>query len=791
MTTARILGSPIKRREDPRLMTGAGNFVDDMRLPGMVEVALVRSPHAHARIAGIDAARARSAPGVVAVVTGADVEGSMRPVPCIWTLPDMKAPTRRAITTDKARFAGDIVAAVVAADLAAAEDAAELVRVDYEVLPAVVDQEAAMRPGAPLLHDDVPGNTAFTWKLEAGDQSVFDTAPVRARVRLVNQRLIPNPMEGRAVLAQWSPPTGELTVWTSTQIPHLVRLQLARVLDLPEHRIRVIAPDVGGGFGAKQNFYPEEMLVAALAVRLRRPVKWVEQRRENFVAMTHGRDHVQEAEIAGQRDGTISGIRVTSRANVGAYFSMFAPAVPTGLFGLMLSGCYRLPAVSCQVYGVLTNTTTVDAYRGAGRPEAAHLVERLVSMFAAEAGLDPVDVRRKNFVPPGDFPYTTITGVTYDSGNYPAALDRALELAGYRDLRQQQAEARQTGRLLGIGVCSFVEICGIAPSQVLGAAGGGLGGWESSTVRVHPTGKVTVLTGSSPHGQGHETSFAQIVADELGIPMDDVDVIHGDTAQVPQGIGTFGSRSAAVGGSALVVSARKVKDKAARIAAHLLEAAPGDIELEGGRFRVRGAPGRDLAWSDVSLQAFLAHRFPPGLEPSLEATTFFDPSNFTWPFGTHICVTEVDPESGAVRVLRYVAVDDCGFVMNPLIVDGQVHGGITQGLAQALYEGAEYDATGQLLTGSLMDYAIPKADQTPPFETAHTVTLSPVNPLGVKGIGEAGTIAASAAVVNSVVDALAHLGVRHLDMPLKPERVWQAIWGAARTVRPSISTPER
>ena len=778
--TPRILGSAIKRREDPKLMTGGARFVDDIQMPGVLEVALVRSPHAHARIRRIDVARAQAAPGVAAVLTGADVDGVMRPVPCIWTLPDMKAPTRRAITSDKARFVGDIVAAVVAHDLAMAEDAAQLVDVDYEVLPAVVDQEAAMRPGAPLLHDDVPGNTAFTWKLEAGDQSVFDTAPVKVRVHLVNQRLIPNPMEGRAVLAQWNPATSELTVWTSTQIPHLVRLQLCRVLDLPEHRVRVIAPDVGGGFGAKQNFYPEEMLVAALAIRLRRPVKWIEQRRENFVAMTHGRDHVQDALIVGQRDGTISGIRVTSRANVGAYFSMFAPAVPTGLFGLMLSGCYRLPVISCQVYGVLTNTTTVDAYRGAGRPEAAHLVERLVSMFAAEVGMDPVEVRQRNFIRPGEFPYTTITGVTYDSGNYAGALERALELAGYGDLRRQQAEARRAGRLYGIGVCSFVEICGIAPSQVLGAAGGGLGGWESSTVRVSPTGKVTVLTGSSPHGQGLETAFSQIVAEEFGIPMDDVEVVHGDTAQVPQGIGTFGSRSAAVGGSALVVSARRVKDKAVRIAAHLLEASADDVELTDGRFHVRGAPAPSLAWSDVSLQAFLAHRVPPGMEPALEATTFFDPSNFTWPFGTHICVTEVDPDSGEVTVLRYVAVDDCGFVMNPLIVDGQVHGGITQGLAQALYEGAEYDEGGQLLTGSLMDYAIPKASQTPAFETAHTVTLSPVNPLGVKGIGEAGTIAASAAVVNSVVDALQHLGVRHLDMPLKPERVWRAIQSAKR-----------
>jgi carbon-monoxide dehydrogenase large subunit len=781
--TGRLVGSSIKRREDPRLMTGGGTYVDDMSLRGMVEMVLVRSPHAHARIRGIDVSRAKAAPGVVAVLVGADIEGAMKPVPCIWTLPDMKAPTRRAITKDKARFAGDIVAAVIATDRYAASDAADLVAVDYEVLPAVVDPEVAMRPAAPLLHDDVPRNTAFSWKLEGGNQSVFDMAPVKVRVRLVNQRLIPNSLEGRGVLAQWNGLTGELVVWTSTQIPHLVRLQLARVLGLPEQKLRVIAPEVGGGFGAKQNFYPEEMITASLAMRLTRPVKWIEQRRENFVATTHGRDHVQEAEIVGTRDGMIGGLRVTSRANVGAYFSMFAPAVPTGLFGLMLSGAYRLPAVSCQVYGVLTNTTTVDAYRGAGRPEAAHLVERLVDMFAAEIGMDPVELRRKNFIRPSEFPYTTTTGVTYDSGDYEGALNKALEMVKYADLRREQAEARKAGRLMGIGLCSFVEICGIAPSQVLGAAGGGLGGWESSTVRVLPTGKVTVLTGSSAHGQGHETAFAQIVADELGIPMDDVEVVHGDTAQVPLGIGTFGSRSAAVGGSAVVLSTRKVKDKAVRIAAHLLEAAAADVVLEDGKFSVRGAPGRSLNWTDVSLQAFLAHNFPVGLEPALEATTFFDPSNFTWPFGTHVCVTEVDPESGQVRILRYVAVDDCGYLINPLIVDGQVHGGITQGLAQALYEGAEYDESGQLLTGSLMDYAVPTAAQTPAYETAHTITPSPVNPLGVKGIGEAGTIAASAAVVNSVVDALSPFGIRHLDMPLKPERIWRAMKAARQQKR--------
>jgi aerobic carbon-monoxide dehydrogenase large subunit len=774
------MGSSIKRREDPRLMTGSGTYVDDLRPAGTADLVFVRSPHAHARIRRIDTASAKAAPRVLAVVTGADLEGALKPVPCIWTLPDMKAPTRWAITKDKARFAGDIVAAVIATDQAAAEDAAELIEVDYETLPAVVDQEAAMQPGAPLVHDDVPGNTAFSWKLEGGDQSDFETAEVRARVRLRNQRLIPSSLEGRAVLAQWNASTGELTVWTSTQIPHLVRLQLSRVLGVPEHKLRVIAPEVGGGFGAKQNFYPEEMIVASLAMRLKRPVKWIEQRRENFVATTHGRDHIQDAEIVGTRDGRITGLRVTSRANVGAYFSMFAPAVPTGLFGLMLSGAYRIPSISCHVYGVLTNTTTVDAYRGAGRPEATHLVERLTDMFAAEVGMDPAEVRRRNFIRSSEFPYTTTTGVTYDSGNYETALDKALEMIGYRQLRQEQAAARTAGRLMGIGVCSFVEICGIAPSQVLGSAGGGLGGWESATVRVHPTGKVTVLTGSSSHGQGHETAFAQIVAEELSIAMDDIEVVHGDTAQVQLGIGTFGSRSAAVGGTALLMSTQKVRAKAMRIAAHLLEAAPDDVILEDGRFSVRGSPQRSKAWSEVTLQAFLAHSFPAGLEPGLEAATFFDPANFTWPFGTHICVTQVDPESGQVQLLRYVAVDDCGNVINPLIVDGQVHGGITQGLAQALYEGAEYDGTGQLLTGSLMDYAMPTAGQTPPYETAHTVTPTPVNPLGVKGIGEAGTIAASAAVVNSVVDALAHLGVRHLDMPLKPERIWRAIQAATQ-----------
>jgi aerobic carbon-monoxide dehydrogenase large subunit len=770
------VGSSIRRREDPRLITGRATYVNDIVAAGCAQVVFVRSPHAHARIVRLDTRAARAAPDVVAVVTGVDLASSMQPVPCIWTLPDMKAPTRHAITADKARFVGDIVAAVVGATDAAARDAAELVEVEYDILPSVTDQDAALEPGAPQLHDDVPGNAAFTWELAGGDQSVFDTAEVKVPLRLTNQRLVSNFMETRGVLAQWSASTGELTVWSSTQIPHLVRLELARVLGVPENTLRVIAPEVGGGFGAKQNFYPEEMIVAALSMRLNQPVKWIEERSEHYVATTHGRDHVQDAEIVGNRDGTILGVRVHSRANLGAYFSMFAPIVPTGLFGLMLCGAYRTPTISCRVDGVLTNTTTVDAYRGAGRPEATHLVERLVDLFAAEIGMDPAEVRRRNFPRPDQFPYTTTTGVTYDSGDYATALDRALEAVGYHQFRQRQAAARAEGRLLGIGICSFVEVCGAGPSAALGAAGAGIGFWEAGTVRVLPTGKATVYTGSSAHGQGHETTFAQIAADRLNLPIEDIDVVHGDTAKVPFGIGTFASRSAAVGGTAVAMSASKVRDKAAQIAAHLLEAAVEDIEFgEAGVFRVRGAPARSVTWSEIGLQAFLAHRLPAGMEPGLEASTFFDPSNFTWPFGTHICVTEVDPETGQVKVLRYVAVDDCGTVINPMIADGQVHGGITQGLGQALYEGAEYDSDGQLLTGSMLDYVVPTSEQAPTYETSHTYTPSPVNPLGVKGIGEAGTIAASAAVVNSVVDALAQLGVRHLDMPLKPERVWRAM----------------
>jgi carbon-monoxide dehydrogenase large subunit len=587
--------------------------------------------------------------------------------------------------------------------------------------------------------------------------------------------LIPNAIEPRGMVAQYNPGSGDLTLWTATQIPHLVRLLLSMVMGLPEQKIRVIAPEIGGGFGSKLYLYPEEVIVATLAKTTGRPVKWIEERRENYVATTHGRDHVQYVEVAAKRDGTITGLRVKCIANMGAYLSTFAPGIPTILFGLMLSGNYRIPNIFCEVTGVHTNTTLVDAYRGAGRPEATYLVERAVDLTARELGLDPAEVRRRNFVPANAFPHTTATGVTYDSGNYQPTLERALEIVGYQQLRQEQERLRKEGKYLGIGVTTYVEICGMAPSQVLGAVGAGAGGWESATVRVHPTGKVTVYSGASSHGQGHETAFAQIVGDGLGVPFEDVEVVHGDTAQVQFGIGTFGSRSAAVGGMAAVMSVNKIEEKAKKIAAFLLEAAEADLVFEGGQFFVKGTPGRGITIQQVALAAYVPHKYPTGLEPGLEATSFYDPSNFTWPFGSHVAVVEVDPETGIIKLRRYIAVDDCGRVINPLLVDGQIHGGLAQGIAQALFEEAVYDENGQLISGSLMDYAVPKADDLLNFELDRTETPSPVNALGVKGVGEAGTIASSAAIVNAVVDALAPFGVKHLDMPLKPERVWQAI----------------
>ena len=675
------------------------------------------------------------------------------------------------------RFVGDIVAAVVARTSQVAHDAVMLVDVEYETLPVMVGTADAAKDGAPQLHHDAPNNTAFDWEVAGGDvDAAIRDAEVVVKQTMINQRLVPNAMETRGIVCDYNHGTNQLTMWTSTQIPHLVRLLLALTIGHPEHLIRVIAPDVGGGFGSKLYMYAEEVIAAVVAKRVRRPVKWIESRQEAYMATTHGRDHVSTGTIAGSRDGIITGINVDTTANMGAYLSTFAPLIPTLLYGLMMGGPYVLDNLRCRVKAVYTNTTPVDAYRGAGRPEAVYIVERLVDMFAAKIGMDPAELRRKNLIPPFDDGYAVATGVTYDSGNYELAFNRALEMVGYEDFRKEQVAARAEGRLLGLGLSTYVEICGGAPSHVAVTLGARAGLWESATVRVNPTGTIRVFTGASSHGQGHETSFAQLVAGDLGIPIENVEIVHGDTDQVQFGTGTFGSRSAAVGGGAISLAVTKIKDKAKKLAAHLLEAAPEDIVYEDGKMFVKGAPGEAKAFGDIALAAHVyAGELPEGMEPGLEETSFFDPSNFTWPFGTHIAVVEIDPDTGAVTPLRYIAVDDVGNVINPMIVDGMVHGGAAQGLGQALQEEAIYDAEGQLLTGTMMDYAVPSAEDLPNFEVDQTVTPTLVNPLGVKGAGETATIAGSPAVINAVVDALAHLGVTHLDMPAKPENVWRVM----------------
>ena len=779
--TERLFGASIKRREDPRFLTGKGVYTDDLKLPGMTHAAFVRSPHAHGRIRAIDSDAARRYPGVVAVFTGQDLRnGGVQPMPVGWLLPDIKIAERRVLAPEVARHVGEAVAVVIADTPYIARDAAELVQVDYEPLPAVTNAEEAI--GCDVrLHDCAPDNVCFQWSL--GDETAADEAFARAstvvRQRFLNQRLIPNAIEPRASLATYNAQTDELTLYLTSQNPHVHRLLMAAfVLGIPEHRFRVIAPDVGGGFGSKIFIYPEECAVAWAAKALGRPVKWTAERRESFMSDMHGRDHVTDAELALDADGKILGLRANTIANLGAYLSLFGPSVPTYLYGTLLSGQYEIPAIHCRVRGVHTNTAPVDAYRGAGRPEACYVVERLVDLAARQLGLDPVELRRRNFIPSDRFPYQTPVALQYDSGDYAKAMDRAVEMVGYERLRREQEELRAKGRYLGIGISSYIEACGLAPSQVAGAIGAQAGLWESATVRVHPTGKVTVFTGSHSHGQGHETTFAQLAADELGITVEDVEIVHGDTGRVPFGMGTYGSRSGAVGGTAIHMSIEKIKEKGKRIAAHLLEAAPEDVEFEGGKFFVRGSADRAKSFGEISLAAYLAHSMPPGVEPGLDATSFYDPANFTYPFGTHIAVVEVDRESGETTLRRYVAVDDVGNVINPMIVDGQLHGGIAQGVAQALWEHGIYDETGQLLTASLMEYGIPKAHQLPFFETDRTVTPSPVNPLGIKGAGEAGTIASPVAVANAVMDALSPLGITNIDMPFTPAKVWQAMQGA-------------
>jgi carbon-monoxide dehydrogenase large subunit len=766
----RYVGQAMKRKEDPRLVSGTSTYVDDVVLPGMLHMAVTRSIHAHARIKHIDVSKAQKLPGVAAVVTGEEVAAHCGPIPCAASVPNMKNALRELLAVGKVRFVGEPIAAVVAENNYIARDAADLIEIEYEPLPAVVNPEKAMEAGSPRLYDEFSDNIGYTFGFETGNtEEAFGKADVIVKERLINQRLAPMAMEPRGVVATYQAPDNELVVWNSTQQPHGLRTLLANMLRVPENRIRVIAPEVGGGFGSKIDLYAEDGLAGYLAKKTGRPVKWIETRRENIAATIHGRDQINDVELALKSDGTILGMRVKGIADLGAFYSLFTPMIPT-LTGLLAPGCYKIPAFKFDQVGVLTNKMATDAYRGAGRPEATYLIERIIDVAAQKLKMDPAEVRRKNFPLPEEFPFKTSGGVVYDSANYQAALDRALEVADYKGLRRKQAELRKQGKYMGIGLSSYVEICAMGPSTILPG-----GGWEAGTVRIERTGKVTVLTGASPHGQGQETTFAQIVADEFGIEPEDVVTLHGDTARVAAGIGTFGSRGTAVGGTAVYLAAQDLKEKLKKIAAHNLESTPDNIEFAVGKLVVKGDSGRSMTFNDVVTVAYNAVKLPPGMEPGLDRTRFFEPSNFTFPFGTHVCVVELDEETGEPKLTKYVAVDDCGNIINPLLVEGQVHGGLVQGIGQALHEEVVYDENGQLLTGSLMDYAVPRAHDFPEFELDRTVTPSPVNPLGIKGVGEAGTIGSTPAVVNAVVDALAPLGITHIDMPIRSEKVWKIL----------------
>ncbi len=770
--TQRYVGQPMKRKEDPRLVSGTSTYVDDVVLPGMLHMAVARSIHAHSRIKHIDTSKAQKLPGVVAVVTGEEVAAHCGPIPCAASLPNMKNAQRQLLAVGKVRFVGEPIAVVVAENKYIARDAADLIEIDYEPLPVVVNPEKAMDPKSPRLYDEFSDNIAYNFGFESGNtEEAFKKADVIVKERFINQRLAPVAMEPRGVVETFQMPDNELVVWNSTQQPHGLRTLLANLLRVPENRARVIAPEVGGGFGSKIDLYAEDGLAGYLAKKTGRPVKWIESRRENLAATIHGRDQIDDVELALKKDGTILGMKVKAIADLGAFYSLFTPMIPT-LTGLLAPGCYKIPALKFDQVGVLTNKMATDAYRGAGRPEATYMIERIMDVAARKLDIDPAEIRRKNFPQPKEFPFQTSGGVVYDSANYEGALNKALEKADYKGLRKKQADLRKQGKYMGIGLSSYVEICAMGPSSALPG-----GGWESGTVRIERTGKVTVLTGASPHGQGQETSFAQIVADEFGIEPDDVVTLHGDTARVAAGIGTFGSRGTAVGGTAIYLAAQDLKEKMKKIAAHLLESTPDKIEFGIGKLVVKGDSGRSIKFTDIVTTAYNAVKLPPGMEPGLDVTRFFEPSNFTFPFGTHICVVEIDEETGEPKLAKYVAVDDCGNVINPLLVEGQVHGGLVQGIAQALHEEVVYDENGQLLTGSLMDYAVPRAHDFPEFELDRTVTPSPVNPLGVKGVGEAGTIGSTPAVVNAVVDALSPLGITHIDMPLRSEKIWKILKG--------------
>ena len=767
---SKFVGQRIKRREDPRLITGTATYVDDVRLPEMRSAVLLRSPHAHAIIKSIDLTMARKAPGVVCVLAGADVKDRIGSLPCV--APAEHIPFHSVLALDRVRYVGEAVAIVVAHDRYRAQDAAELIEVDYEPLEAVTDPEKALEPGAPVLHEEFGNNLVARMEMSspAMDEAIRQADRV-VRFRLVNQRLAPMPLEPRGVVAQFNPWERHLTLWSSTQIPHVLRSRLAEMLKLGENQIRVIAPEVGGGFGCKLNVYAEEALVAYLAMLLGEPVKWIERRRENFAATTHGRDLITYLEVPVKNDGTVLGIKGRFVCDMGAYLQLFTPLIP-GFAGLLMNGCYKMPALSFEQVYVFTNKMATDAYRGAGRPEACYIAERTMDLVAAELRLDPADIRRKNFIPKEAFPWTTPAGLVYDSGDYAQALDKALAMIDYQRLRIEQQEARKQGRYIGIGISCYVESGSIGPSSIMPPK---FQGWESATVRIEPDCGVTVLTGISPHGQGQETTFAQLAADALGLDVDDVVVRHGDTAMVQYGSGTWGSRGTTVGGMALMMSVGKLQDKLKKLASTMLEAPPDQLAFVNRTIALASDISQSIPLAQVVTAAYDYKQPIPGIEPGLEATSFFEPSGCTFPFGTHVAVVEVDPRTGTVRFLRYVAVDDFGNVISPLLVEGQVHGGIAQGIGQALYEEVVYDESGQLLTATLMDYAVPKAGMLPLYELAGTVTPSPLNPLGAKGAGEAGAVGAPPCVVNAVVDALYPFGIRHLDMPLKPEKIWRAI----------------
>ena len=766
----RVLGERIKRKEDPRLIQGLGHYVDDFKLDGMVHMAFARSIYAHARIKSVNVSQARSMPGVLDVFTGQDLKGKLGPVPCAAGIEGLKVPAHPCLAIEKVCYVGEPVAAVVATDPYLARDAAEKIEVEYEPLPTVTNPESALRPGATVIHAELGDNVAFTAKLEGGnwDQTEADASLKVIKQRLINQRVAPASMETRGVIARYSPGEDTLTVWSSTQVPHILKTQLAIMTGVDETRCRVLAPEVGGAFGSKLNVYSEEGVACYASRKLGRPVKWIESRRENLLATIHGRDQINDVEVYVQADGKVVGLKCWIIADLGAYHQLLTPAIPT-LTALMILGCYNIPNVFVETKGVFTNKMATDAYRGAGRPEATYIIERMMDIVAHELKMDPAEVRMKNFPAPADFPLNLPTGVTYDTANYQRSLKKLLKMSGYSKLRKEQQKLRKQGKYLGLGLSTYVEICAMGPSSRMPA-----GGWEFGAVKVEPTGKVTVLSGTSPHGQGEETTFAQIVAADLGIPFDDVTVYHGDTFQVPMGIGTFGSRTTAVGGSAIHNAALRIKKKMSRLAAHKLGVKSGELVFEDGKIQTADG-SKSTLFLEIVAEAIFAKTLPAGIEPGLAEQCVFEPSNYTFPFGAHLAVTQIDSETGEVRLRDYFAVDDCGRIINPLLVDGQVHGGLAQGIGQALWEGHVYDENGQLITGTLMDYAVPKAHQFPWFNTETMETKTPINPLGAKGVGEAGTIGSTPAIVNSVVDALSHLGVRHVDMPLKPEKIWQIL----------------